>query len=191
MIFAPDKLKELSKAISKHISENEDPKCAMQIFILNPRSPFFDSPPGLGLQIFDGNGIEHAKSDAGFKWAWDLGPVHDGTSVQTFQAVNKQTEFTLPAFGKFVSHDTTCCFDEMDDQFLVRANDWFYRVLDADPSFATGSYCIIETNQRATLDSVKTTVRPLGRTKVTGISYRSQLAICPEMHILRPERWIF
>jgi hypothetical protein len=46
--------------------------------------------PGIAILVFDANGEEHGRSEAGFKWALDIEGAMDQTKSMTHREVNQQ-----------------------------------------------------------------------------------------------------
>ena len=68
--------------------------------------------------------------------------------------------------GKLCSYDVTGLVDEVDENFLVRAKDWFNKVL-RNPDYAAGSYFLLETCQPPVFGSTQPgdTAFPHGKPK--------------------------
>lgn len=97
IFFPPEALRALSQGLSGFIERTNDPKVAMHAFILNPESPFFDSPPGFGVMVYDANGEEHGRSEQGFKWALGIDGAVDMTKEMSLFEVNQLTGPNLPS----------------------------------------------------------------------------------------------
>jgi hypothetical protein len=49
-----------------------------------------DPSPGIAILVFDANGEEHGRSDAGFKWALEIEGAVDFTKSMSLREVNQQ-----------------------------------------------------------------------------------------------------
>lgn len=75
IMFKNESLPILSKAVSKFTKQASDPKLALHVFImdLTQQSLRGEAPQvGIAALIFDAHGEEHAKSEAGFKWLFEI-----------------------------------------------------------------------------------------------------------------------
>lgn len=71
----------------------KDPKIAMHVYILNPDSQFVGKADrhGIALMVYDANGVEHGRSEMGFKWALDIEGAIDVTKGMTLFEVHQLT----------------------------------------------------------------------------------------------------
>ncbi|MCJ1475957.1 hypothetical protein MMC13_004621 [Lambiella insularis] len=91
MIMYPNPAVEIvSKAVSDFVTRNKDPKIGMNVFVLTSQSKFFAAPTdSIGLMLYDANGLEHGRSEQGFKWALDIPGALDMTASMTLAQYNK------------------------------------------------------------------------------------------------------
>lgn len=108
IFFPPNALRALSQGLSGFVERTNDPKIAMNAFILNPDSPFFDSPPGFGVMVYDANGEEHGRSEQGFKWALDIEGAVDMTKKMSLFEVNQLTGPDLPSSVRGTAANALC-----------------------------------------------------------------------------------
>lgn len=166
-----NKLKEVSAGVAKQVAHNTDPRLAFHAFLLNHKSPLFDSSLHVGLMVFDARGESHARSREGFKWAFDIDEVVVEGREMSLYEVNQQTgqsqgslvhslqcfvaslntnltiDFAKALMGKFHTFDATGLITDVDNDILIRADIWFRRVLKTNDAFAAASYCLIEFTQ--------------------------------------------
>lgn len=53
--------------------------------------------PGIAIAVYDANGEEHGRSDAGFKWALDIKGAVDMTESMTLRQVSQQFGKSFPS----------------------------------------------------------------------------------------------
>jgi hypothetical protein len=93
IIIPKEALHVLAKRLSDWAAMNDDPKTALHLYCLDLTQSAYtgqDSNPGIAMLVFDANGEEHGRSDAGFKWALDIEGAIDLTKTMTYREVNQQ-----------------------------------------------------------------------------------------------------
>ena len=164
IVLPPTALEEVSRALSDFAKRCHDPKVACHVFIMNPGSPFFDTPNGIGVMPYDANGVEHGRET--FAWAlningamdqtneFTLNGVHDlqGSSNLTFNPKNladwKSSAFADQGMMKTTAWMSGALVKELDPEFLIRASEWFYGILESTPALVSGSFMLIEFMQK-------------------------------------------
>jgi cysteine desulfurase len=75
IVFPDESLPIVSKAVADFTKRTADPKLALHVFIMDVQRRGLQGQtpkPGIAFLIYDAHGEEHAKSEAGFKWAFDI-----------------------------------------------------------------------------------------------------------------------
>jgi hypothetical protein len=94
IIFPKEALHVLAKRLSDWVARSNDPKMALHLYCLDLTHGAFtgqNPTPGIAISVFDANGEEHGRSDAGFKWALDIDGAIDHTKSMTHREVNQQS----------------------------------------------------------------------------------------------------
>ncbi|KAH8808708.1 cysteine desulfurase [Xylogone sp. PMI_703] len=158
MIVFPDhNLPVVSKAVSDFSKKSSDPKLALHVFVMDIMQNGLRGEvpkPGIAFMIYDAHGEEHARSEAGFKWLFDL----DGAVVvspmtsMSIRQVNDLQANTRAYLGmnSLLSAPTT---DTIDENFLIRCWDWWQKVFSADVNLGVGSYVLLEIMQAPAFSS--------------------------------------
>jgi hypothetical protein len=79
------------KAVADFVRRPSNPRTALHFYCLDHVQGAFTGQkpqPGIALFVYDANGEEHGRSDAGFKWALDIKGAVDETASMTYREVN-------------------------------------------------------------------------------------------------------
>ncbi|KAK3062728.1 hypothetical protein LTS18_003479 [Coniosporium uncinatum] len=177
IIKFPSSSKETLEAVSRRLAvflrRCEDPKIACHVFIRNPSSPFL---PGLGLLVFDANGPEHGRGEDGFKWALDIEGAVDMTRECTIKDVNGYSGGARAKMGRTSNWMTGTLVknEQVDEAFLIRANDWCDSIIREDEGLAGGSFVLLECMQERALQGEGVAWSKEGRRHVlqVGVGYK-------------------
>lgn len=172
----------ISRAVSDFVTRTADPKVGMNVFVLSSQSKFFATPvDSIGLMVYDANGLEHGRSEEGFKWALDIPGAVDMTDSMTLAQFNNLQGSLLSHSSLFPlsllpslfppqltppppahTHTTistltithACALIRtIDPHLLTRAWAWFSHLKTTSPALAAGSFLILELLQPAALTS--------------------------------------
>ncbi|KAF4628595.1 hypothetical protein G7Y89_g9555 [Cudoniella acicularis] len=156
VIYPQTSLVAVSRALADFVNSNRDPRAVCHAFVVRPKALFFKAPYlGVGLFIFDGHGREHAESQVGFKWAFEIEGAQNMTAEMTFSQLggfSARDEAIVK--GQTRASMSGSIMLDVDAQMLVRASKWLDDVIFANPAFEEGSYVILETLQERTFNTV-------------------------------------
>lgn len=74
-MFPDDKLSVVSKEVANFTKRVTDPKLALHVLVMDIQRHGLQGEiprPGIAFLIYDAHGEEHAQSEAGFKWAFEI-----------------------------------------------------------------------------------------------------------------------
>jgi hypothetical protein len=83
----------VAKGVSDFATRSSGPRTAMHFYCLDLDQGAFTgrkSKPGIVVFVYDANGEEHGRSDAGFKWALDIEGAVDDTKSLSYREANAQ-----------------------------------------------------------------------------------------------------
>jgi len=166
-------LQAVSRGLAAFLRRCEDPKIACHVFIRNPSSPFL---PGLGLLVYDANGPVHGRGEEGFKWALEIEGAVDMTRECTIKDVNGYSGGAKAKMGKTSNWMTGALVrnEQVEDDFLIRANDWCENIIREDEGLAGGSFVLLECMQERALQGEGVAWSRAGRRHVlqVGVGYK-------------------
>ena len=93
IVYPPEALHDVARETAAFAARCSDPKMAMHLYCLDMTGGTYagkDAKPGLAICAYDANGLEHGRSEKGFKWALDIPGAVDHTKTFTFREVNQQ-----------------------------------------------------------------------------------------------------
>lgn len=93
IVYPPEALHDIARETAAFASRCNDPKVALHLYCLDMTAGTYtgkDPKPGLAIFAYDANGLEHGRSEEGFKWALDIPGGVDMTKSMTFREVNQQ-----------------------------------------------------------------------------------------------------
>jgi hypothetical protein len=93
IMFPKEALYVLARRLSNWVARSNETNTALHLYCLNPTHSAFtgqDPAPAIAIMIFDANGEEHGRSEAGFKWAFEIEGAIDRTKSMTHREVNQQ-----------------------------------------------------------------------------------------------------
>ena len=133
-----------------------DPKVAMHVVNQGPGMGFPDqgAKPNIAIMMYDAHGMEHARSEEGFAWAFRLsGATEFGVGAYTLRQVNALAETFRDYQGKNMFWSSGPMIGDIDDETLVRAWKWYEDSYDMHPGFGVGSTVLLEFMQDAAMNS--------------------------------------
>lgn len=150
-------LAETSKAVAAMHRRPEDPKVAM--FVANQGPGMGQSAqgarPGIVLTLYDVHGEAHARSEAGFAWAFRLpGAVELGGGEMTLSQVNALPAAYAAWHGTSRYRCSAPLISDIDDEFIVRLWKWYEDTITLHQGFENGSSMIFEMMQEPVFNSV-------------------------------------
>ncbi|PGH08332.1 cysteine desulfurase, mitochondrial [Helicocarpus griseus UAMH5409] len=142
-------IKTISQAVSDFSKRCTDPKLSVHVAVAGNAELNADMAkiePAVSIYIFDANGEEHARSESGFKWAFDIEGAEDMT--KEYNSIREVNELYAPlrhAGGKNTLLSTPLVdADDIDPDFVVRMAQWFKGAVKANSALAIGSFVILE-----------------------------------------------
>ncbi|TKA69579.1 hypothetical protein B0A49_04496 [Cryomyces minteri] len=144
-------LSRVSAAVANVAANNPDPKVAMHVFTMNGALGFQEigGERDIGILVYDANGEEHARSEAGFKWALDMPGCVAQTGVMRLSQVHALALGTGENHGKRVAFMSAPLISDVDEEFLVRAWKWRTDSLNASAALAEDTFVLFEFMQEA------------------------------------------
>ncbi|EEH23592.2 cysteine desulfurase, mitochondrial [Paracoccidioides brasiliensis Pb03] len=153
--FPRTAMKAVSQGVSDFASRYTDPKIAAHVSVTNFASPDDQNEatkPDVTMHIFDSHGEEHARSELGFKWAFDIEGAVDMTKELKIREVNE-----LTASLRFGDHNhsvlSSPLVDSIDPDFVLRMAQFHERTVEANQAFRAGTFVILELMGKKTLTS--------------------------------------
>ena len=158
IFYPPSSLPELSRAVAKFTNEQQDPRLAMHVFVVdsNPDLALHggSSTPQLMALIYDGHGEDHGRTSDGFGWAFDIPGAQEGDGANACREMPLKEVHELQRGGQ-ATHGVGYSWLEaalvgdgpqgfIDDEFLVRAWQWYVMVAQDYPDLAAGSFVLLE-----------------------------------------------
>lgn len=140
--YPRDALPVLAKAIPEFIDRCDDPKMAMHFYCLDLTQGSFtgQSPqPGIAIAVYDANGEEHGRSDAGFKWALDIKGAVDMTETMTLRQVSQQFDNLEKMRGLTNQMMSAITIPSINEELILRTWKWYDELLREDPNQGAGS----------------------------------------------------
>ncbi|KAK5715958.1 hypothetical protein LTR15_009783 [Elasticomyces elasticus] len=150
-------LQATAKGVSTMSKRTADPKVAMHVVNLGPGMGMPDqgAKPGIGIMMFDARGEEHARSQDGFAWAFELpGAQEVSTSTCTLREMHAVAETFRDYQGSNMFWLCAPLIEgDLDEDMLVRAWKWYEDCIEAHPGFGAGSTVLLEFMQKNAFDS--------------------------------------
>lgn len=140
-------LPEISKKVADMAARTADGKVAMHVVNRGPGmgEPGPGPKPGIAIMPYDAHGEAHARSEAGFKWAFDIeGGQEFSCGEMTLRQVNAVAETFRAYQGNNMFWLSAPLLARIDDETLIRAWKWYEDAIEACPGFDDGSTVLLE-----------------------------------------------
>lgn len=124
-----------------------DPRVAMHVANRGPGlgEGVPGAKPGIAVMMYDAHGEEHARSEQGFGWAFDVTDAQVVSAGETtLQAMNKLAETFRSWQGNNMFWLSAPLLSEIDDDTLVRAWKWWEDSVNDFQGFEHGSTVLLE-----------------------------------------------
>ncbi|KAI5359335.1 putative berberine/berberine, FAD-binding domain, PCMH-type, FAD-binding, type PCMH, subdomain 2 [Septoria linicola] len=151
-------LTETSKAVAAMHRRPADPEVSMHVCNQGPGmgQPDQGARPNIAIMAMDFNGEAHARSDAGFAWAFALpGAIEVVAFEQTLQQINAMADSFKNYQGVNRFWCSAAMISDIDDETLIRAFKWYEDSYNLHPGFGVGSSVLLEFMQHAAFNSVE------------------------------------
>ena len=147
-------LPEISKKVAEVAARTADGRIAMHVVNRGPGmgEPGPGPKPGIAIMPYDAHGEGHARSEQGFKWAFDMkGAQEFGCGEMTLRQVNAIAETFRAYQGNNKSWLSAPLLKVIDEETLVRAWKWNQDAIEACPGFDDGSTVLLEFMQEVSI----------------------------------------
>ncbi|KAK2800829.1 hypothetical protein FQN50_007970 [Emmonsiellopsis sp. PD_5] len=145
IIYPRSSIKAVSKGVSDFVNRFTDPKLSAHVMVTDfefRTAKGGIAEPSVGLLIFDANGEEHGRSEAGFKWAFDIEGAVDMTKEVDIQGMNDmQAKSPLGGLVELLSGPLV---DNIDPDFVVRMVEYVERAVETNPALGAGTVAMLE-----------------------------------------------
>lgn len=160
-------LSAISTGVAKMAARTADGNIAMHVLNRGPgmgeAAP--GSKPGIAIMPYDAHGEAHARSEEGFKWAFEIeGATELHCGEMTLRQVNAVGETFRAYQGNNMFWLSAPLLKEIDDRTLVRAWKWYEEAVDTYAGFDDGSTVLLEFMQEVSPPSSHDTTASLADT---------------------------
>ncbi len=156
IVYPPESLHDIARETAAFASRCTDPKVAMHLYCLDMSEGTYagkEPKPGLAIFAYDANGLEHGRSQDGFKWALDIPGAVDLTKTSTFREANHAFDASEAPFGKLNTWAAGVTVPAVDESLILRAWDWYLSLLKKDSKLVMGTYVLMEVMQKVIRNS--------------------------------------
>ncbi|EMD00474.1 hypothetical protein BAUCODRAFT_20568 [Baudoinia panamericana UAMH 10762] len=140
-------LQQCSKGVSAMAARTSDPKVAMHVINQGPSMgmPEQGGKPGIAFMLYDARGEEHARSEDGFAWVFELpGAQEISCATCTLQQMHAVAETFRDWQGNNLFWLCAPLVSDLDEEFMLRAWKWYEDSVKEYAGLGSGSIVLIE-----------------------------------------------